>query len=186
MEYTFVWKNNGWWLKISSPEELFNYWDKKDNIWSQTLFNMINSKEFGNGEKHADFLTCCVGTYGENRGLSMIRAVSDFAGEVKAQQLEFLLKYGALYFNENGGYHFDTVKKKTYTHFVKKDRLRFPYYEKKDIRIEKFPRGTHFYAYVGDLQIKDGDTLKWDTYKEAYNKALEVVEDDYEEDKELS
>lgn len=179
MEYTFVWKNGGWWLKISSPAELFNYWDKKDRLWSKTLFNLIDSVEFSpTGKHHADALTYAIGKYGEHRGLSMARAVADFAGELKAQQLEFLLSYGALYFNENGGYHFDTNKKKNYSQFVKTDKLKFPLYKKEDIRIERFPGGNHFYAYVGDVQIRDGDTLKWNTYEEAYKRAMEIVENE--------
>ena len=48
-------------------------------------------------------------------------------------------------------------------------------FDKNDIRIEKFPYGAHYYAYVGDVQVKDGTTLKWNTYEEARRQAEKYV-----------
>lgn len=44
-----------------------------------------------------------------------------------------------------------------------------------DICISQFTGGTHYYAYVGDMQIREGENLKWNSYEEAYKKACEVV-----------
>ena len=35
--------------------------------------------------------------------------------------------------------------------------------------------GEHYYAYIGNMQVRDGDILKWNTYEEAYSKALEYI-----------
>ena len=37
--------------------------------------------------------------------------------------------------------------------------------------------GEHYYAYIDKMQVRDGDTLKWDTYKETYTHALAIVGD---------
>ena len=49
-------------------------------------------------------------------------------------------------------------------------------FKESDIRIKQFQGGEHYYAYVGDMQVRDGENFKWNSYKEAYDKALEVIE----------
>ena len=48
MSYTFVLKNGGWWLKISSLEELVDYYKttKGTNKWWNVIDNYIQGKEF--------------------------------------------------------------------------------------------------------------------------------------------
>ena len=35
--------------------------------------------------------------------------------------------------------------------------------------------GNHYYAYIDDVQVRDGDKLKWDSYDEAYSYASSLV-----------
>lgn len=175
MEYLFVYKNGGWWLKITRPEQLFDYWDKIDSRWSNVLDDLYNCQEFGKGMKHADYLTYAVGLYGEKRNLSMIQAVANFAGEIKGNQLDCLLEKGALFINSKGGYHFPHEKDEPYTQFYRKMELVWPEFEEKDIRIKRFPGGEHFYAYIGNVEVKNGDQIKWNTYEEAYKAAKELI-----------
>ena len=48
MSYTFVLKNGGWWLKISSLEELVEYYKntKGSTKWWNVFDNYIKGKEF--------------------------------------------------------------------------------------------------------------------------------------------
>ena len=39
----------------------------------------------------------------------------------------------------------------------------------------KIDKGQHYYAYVGDMQVRGGDVLKWNTYDEAYIRACALV-----------
>lgn len=48
--------------------------------------------------------------------------------------------------------------------------------KKNDIRIKKFPYGNHYYAYIGDMQVKDGNIIKWNTYEDAHRAALSVLD----------
>ncbi len=174
-EYLFVYKNGGWWLRINEPKQLFDYYEKTDSRWSDGFYNLITSKEFGNGENHANSLAYAIGTYGANRKLNAIEATQSFRVAVLSNQLDVLLKYHEIYINRNGGYHPNTSGRKDYSQFVRRKRLIFPEYKESDIRIKQFTGGEHWYAYIGDLQIKDGDIIKWNTYEEAYRKAKELI-----------
>lgn len=50
-------------------------------------------------------------------------------------------------------------------------------FTKDDIRIFQWGKGNgfHFYAYVGDIEVKVGDGIKWETYEQAYKEALRYV-----------
>lgn len=175
-DYTFVWKN-GWWLKITKIAQLFDYWDKTDQHWYKALENLSDSVEFSpTGKHHADILAYTIGLYGDHNNLSMIHAVTQFAGKIKGQQLTYLLEKGILYINSKGGYHFPYEGQTPETQFCHRKELIFPEFKENDIRIKSFPGGQHYYAYIGDVQIHNGDILKWDTYKEAYERAHKLVQ----------
>lgn len=175
MDYCFVWKNDGWWLKINSVEQLFDYHEKTESVWSTEFYNLITSQEFGgHGMRHATAIAYAIGQHGANRGMNPIQATMDFRGTVIGNQLDALLEFGEIYINRKGGYHFKT-KNDSYTQFVRRKEFIFPDFKENEIRIKRFPGGEHWYAYIGDMQVKDGDTLKWNTYEEAFNKAKELV-----------
>lgn len=177
-EYIFVWKYGGWWLKINTPEQLFDYYEKTEGRWSQAFSNLINSKEFvKSGKKHADTLSYYIGTYGANRHLNPIQATVSVRTELMKNQLNSLLECGEIYINSCGGYH-GKSEDKEYSQFVRRKEFVFPDFKENEIKIEKFPGGSHFYAYIGDMQVRDGDTLKWNTYEEALSKAKELISED--------
>jgi hypothetical protein len=173
-EYIFVWKYGGWWLKINTPEQLFDYYENTEGKWTQTFSRLINSKEFGTGTEHADNLSFAIGTYGINRNYNPIQATIGFRYEMMRNQLKYLLESGEIYINKNGGYHCKS-KEKEYSQFIRRTEFVFPDFKENEIKVERFPGGNHFYAYIGDMQVRDGDTLKWDTYEEALNKAKEYI-----------
>lgn len=173
--YMFVWKDGCWWLKINEPDQLFDYYEKTDSRWSDEFYNLIMSKEFGeNGDRHATPIAYAIGSRGARLGMNPIEATMDFRATVLGNQLSALLEYGEIYINKNGGYHFKT-RGETYTQFLRRKEFIFPDFKSSDIRVKTFPGGEHFYAYIGDMQVKDGDIMKWNTYKEAYDKAKELV-----------
>ena len=59
-----------------------------------------------------------------------------------------------------------------YDMFCRRKELVFPNYNVSDIRIKQFENGEHFYAYIGDTQVKDKyNNMKWNTRNEAYEAA---------------
>lgn len=185
MEYLFVFKEGGWWLKISSLEELIEYHEQTNGKrYGNVLDNFIQGKEFNlmrKGQptnthmphyKEAN-LTMAIAYHASNNKMSIIESISDYIGTIARNQLRDLMDYGAIFINRFGGYHGDVDQ--SFNKFVRRKQLVFPDFKENEIRVEQFPNGKHYYAYIGDTQVRDGDILKWDTYKEAYKKALEYI-----------
>ena len=176
MKYRFVFKNGGWWLKISTIEELTDYMEqtKLKNPIAQGFNSAINSKEFGYGMDHVNNAGYLIGLRAEKNNMSLLESALFLALETDNAQIEQLKNGNNIYFNKNGGWHYG---KNDYTQWCDKEKLIWPDFKTSQIKIEKFPNGEHFYAYVDNMQIRDGDTLKWNTYEEAYNKALQYIND---------
>lgn len=182
MKYRFVFKD-GWWLKISTTEELQKYYDEVDsNRMAKAFENLIHSKEFFSKsdkdeddksyKSHATRLAYVIGLHAENNHMSAIRSTLDLQERKFLAQAEQLINGYNIYINRNGGWHFG---KNDYVQWRDSDVLVFPDFKKDQIKIERFPGGKHFYAYIDDMQVRDGDTLKWDTYEEAYKQAEKYV-----------
>ena len=43
-EFTFVFINGGWWLKVSTVAELNDYLVETDSRWENAINNLLNSK----------------------------------------------------------------------------------------------------------------------------------------------
>ena len=187
MVFTFVLKdkesiNQGWWLKISSIQELCAYY--KEIIAKRNSFvleNYLYGKEYNkNGTEHSSHykeapITQAVVIYGENRNYNILQSLVGFQAEVASDQLNCINESGAIYINRNGGYHSYSSKDKEYA-VIKKHEIVFPKFSKKDIRIRKFPYGNHYYAYVGNQEVRNGNVVKWNTYKAAYEQAEKYLE----------
>ena len=171
----FVFKENGWWLKIKNLEELRDYYCKvEQKIMQDGFHNMLNSKEFGSrySMKHANALGTSIGLYAVNRRLSPINALSELEASKFEAQVSMLENGFSLYFNRCGGWHWGNDD---YINWCYKKELIFPEFDKEQISIKQFPLGTHYYAYIGGIQVRESDTIKWNTYEEAYNQALKMI-----------
>lgn len=176
MKYLFVYKNDCWWLKIKTVDELTNYSQKTDGRWAKAFDSLIHAKEFyEDGKEHASNLAYVIGQWGVNREMNVVEAVADFRSRIFDAQLDLILEGHIIFINEKGGYHFDTKNDEPVTQFVWRDELVFPNFPENEIHIKHFPGGKHFYAYIGDMQVRDGDVLKWNTYEEAMEQAKKVV-----------
>ena len=177
MKYRFIYKNGGWWLKISTIEELLDYHNNVESSRMAKGFeNYLHAKEFfETGDKHANSLGYLIGLRRENDpSKSPIEITCNLQYEKYETQLEYLSKGYNIYINNCGGWHFG---KNDFTQWVDRDKLVFPTFTKNQIKIEKFIGGEHFYAYIDGMQVRDNDTLKWNTYEEAYNHALAYIND---------
>ena len=192
MEYLFVFANGGWWLKIDSADKLVDY-HRQTNVRISEAFDLFSQlhEEAGDVNKIMDV----VASYPtqkrlalmQTRAYKIMQAAMIEAGniggnifdgfrclnmEVGSKELRDIHEYGATYINRVGGSTFGLE----YTQFYRSKKLVFPDFRREDIRVKQYTGGNHWYAYVGDMQVRDGDTLKWDSYEEAYNRALALVE----------
>ena len=168
-EYKFVFEepDNGWWLKIDSAEKLIDYHKKTEKFYGDGLEDYLHHDR----SHYTNQRTYAIVMYAEKHHLTIIDAIIQFRLMLAQEQLIKIHEDGAIYINSSGGYHSNSVYKQ---YVIKKDLI-FPQYDKSDIKIKQFPGGTHWYAYVGNMQIKNGDIQKWNSYEEAYNYAKKYV-----------
>lgn len=185
MEYLFVYADNGWWLKLDTIEGLIDYHQKTDGSRYENAMEMYLHKELpeNNLEKlpleervqmmcSRDFKYLQAAVMQAEKGNGTI--IDGFRWlnmEIGMSQLRIIQQYGAVFINPVGGHTFD-VK---YDQFCRRKELVFPDFKKSDIRIKRYQEGTHFYAFIGDMQVRDGESLKWNTREQAYQKALTVI-----------
>lgn len=194
MSYTFVLKdkgttNQGWWLKISNIEEYIEYKKKAKSPLADGYNSAINCKEFGPSREalkvlyaagitsipmrpHVNAAGYLIGMNAQNNQISLAESAVQLEINQDNQIVKLLDEGYNIYFNRNGGWHFG---KDDYSDWYHNEKLVFPKFKKSQIKIEKFPMGKHYYAYINNVQVRDGDTLKWNTYDEAYNYALSLV-----------
>ena len=165
MSYTFVYnKKDGWWLKISSLRELMIYWETYTDLFEKSLEKLPKTKEFGCGMEHADTIDTMIGFYARSRKITFEEAKTDLLCDIKKEQYKALNENGFIFINRKHGWN--AVDRET-EQFVHRRNLVFPDVKNGKIKIEKFPLGNHYYVFVDDIQLRNGDTLKWNTPEEA-------------------
>ena len=178
MKYRFVLRDKGtplqgWWLKISTLEELLNYHEKTESQMVTGFKRLVGIQKSAGAETAG--VEMYIESYAANRGLSLVEASSEIDAGILGDQMEVLLKGYNVYINHNGGWCFG---EKDYSDWYDSENLVFPDFTKDQIKIEQWGGGRHYYAYIGKLQVRDGDTIKWDTYDEAYHQAMIIVGQD--------
>ena len=165
MSYTFVYnKKDGWWLKISSLRELMIYWETYTDLFEKSLEKLPKTKEFGCGMEHADTIDTMIGFYARSHKITFEEAKTDLLCDIKKEQYKALNENGFIFINHKHGWN--AVDRET-EQFVHRRNLVFPDVKNGKIKIEKFPLGNHYYVFVDDIQLRNGDTLKWNTPEEA-------------------
>lgn len=175
--------SGGWWLRLSSDEDIIRYIqatnDRYDGALCMAVHNPLNKMSLEDRisamldpDSRKDLMQLQAAT------IMAQRCNTTLYGGFERMQTEFGM---ALHrdIEENGETFVNRVGGKTFAldfdQFVWRENLVFPSYKLSDIRIKQFPGGEHYYAYVGDVQIRQGDILKWGSYSEAYDYAKYVV-----------
>lgn len=200
-EYLFVFdpESKGWWLKIDSVDGLLDYFRKTKREYIGSGFELYwelykKMKEEGyksvreyleampqeerfhlmmNDLQSFNSMYAAIMS-AENNDTTIIDGFRSLNLEMGFQCLKSLERDGVIYFNPVGGKTFRI----DYSQFCRKKELSFPHFTEQDIRVSSFKGGTHYYARVGNVEVRNGDIIKWDTYEEAYNKAKELIESD--------
>lgn len=176
--WKFCKANGCWWVIIDNLEQFLEYKDKTNSKYGQALLHGIYKDD--KYEKYKTLYEAAEQTAKTNR-TSLISGMADLCERMMSTQLNYILSGETLWFNANGGYNCGLPNVEAVTY---RDKLLFPNYTEKDIRISRWGNGgQHYYAKVGEIEVKevvDGETImKWDTYDEALAKALAycVVDD---------
>lgn len=195
MEYLFVWNiEGGWYLKIDSTEKLADYYEhilptryegafelywllskekeREDSVMGHIMKKPLKERiELMQGKDFNLMYAAIMKAENSKTNMTFLDGIRALNLEMGESDLQYLREYGAVFFNSAGGKTFDIKSK----NFCRRKNLVFPQHEEKDIRIKQFEGGAHYYAYIGDIQVRDGDVVKYGTYEEAYNKACEFV-----------
>ena len=174
-------ERGGWFLRIDSKEDAILY-----IITCQMLDKDREhyKKLESNPSSHDDYTLMAHTAFGGfvNRIKKDTGLETDEAYDlIKSIQVSSMLKVmensgQTLLVNNTGGFKIKHEGLKPKASVWRKE-LEFPHYYTSDIRIKRFDDGKHYYAYIGDTQVKDGDVLKWDTYDEAYDHAKQFAAD---------
>lgn len=171
--YLFTNIDKVWYLKITDIEKLDDYYNKTDAKWGQILLKAVDILNGENNVSYDDKIAKYAIMIAEKNRINIITAVEKVKLDILQKQLDLLLDGYTLLINRSGGY---SIKKEYEdTNFAFRKELVFPNFTEDDIRVKKFPQGAHYYAYIDDVEVHDGDIIKWDTYQMAYNKAKELI-----------
>lgn len=170
--------HSAWWLKIRTAEELADYRAKHDGKYGRALLNILRDKDGGTHGPNAREIPLAQAAYyhAVNREISPVESLLDISYSTGTAQLDALHEHGAIYFNAAGGWNWGPPGAAVQT--LWQDGFAFPSFTKDDIRISRFPGGTHYYAHIGPMEVRDGDAIKWLTRQEAYAHALACLPTD--------
>lgn len=166
--FKFCKANNGWWLVISDIEQLLAYKDKTSSKYGHAIVNNAVGKEnpYQRLYDTAEILA-------SSHNISIVEAMCSLADSMTERQIFEINSGKTIWFNERGGWNYGL---KDISATVYRDKILFPNYTEKDIRISKWGGGQHFYAKVGEIEVKeivDSEVImKWNTHSEAYKRAL--------------
>lgn len=175
--YTFLYEDEsqGWWLKISTIDELGNYYMKTSERWADCLSEfMYHATDFNKTGDYSQFsqLLQAIVLFGEKRKLTIMDAITQFKLMCFSQQCEVLRNCDYIVVNKVGGYHRGPVK---HSQFVTRKTFTWPDFKESDIRITQFSGGEHYYVRIGDMELHESDNIKWNTYDEAYAVAMRYI-----------
>jgi len=186
-EYLFVYDSEAWWLKLTEPEQVIDYHKQTENRYEGAIRLYMKLRQ--DGKEWYDLLDGIALQERiklmESRDYKYLQSAIILAEQIEGTiidgfrllnmdtgkaELDTIREYGAVFINQVGGHTFgiETVQ------FCRRKSLVFPDFKKEDIRIKQFNGGQHWYAYIGDMQVRDGDCLKWDS-KEAALSAAEAI-----------
>ena len=188
-KWKFIHNGLGWWLRIESSAQLMEYIEATDSsrfgegmIKVRNRYNRGDDFDTHNRDEMAD----AIGVLWKYTGLPLNAITGEIMLACHSTYFKLLREEGFVDINPVGGCNAFTKDVKA---TVYRDNLVFPCYTEKDIRIKTWewedkkngvnrPYGYkyHYYAYLGDMQLKDGEPEKWNTREEVLEFAKTFLE----------
>lgn len=166
MEYGFM-------LKINNDAEMLEYVNTSmSNRFQRGFVDCFQSKELGKlvGAEGGGHCTTEIGhslarlCELEKEGRNLLQITMSLHDRALQAQVGLLHSVGTIYINRNGGFfgHDEDVE------VLETREMETFVFPSDDVRITQWPNGTHWYARIGDVDVRDciGE-MKWNTHKEA-------------------
>lgn len=189
----------GWWLKISSMEELEAYIQKtrggKTTTKGFELYSKLymNANENGGKKPIREILEEMPPEKRHELMMTDMRAFNSMMGGImmaekmqgtildgfRAMNMEIGMTYmrhikedGVCFINKNGGCN-SIIE---YDTWCRKNDLVWPDFTRDQIRTKQYDGGTHWYAFIGDCEVRNEDGgLQFPSKMEAYEAACAVM-----------
>ena len=174
------WKffHNGycWWLRIETLEQLEAYCNATDEERFGGAMMQVAYHRKDNIKGHYDGIAGELDVLNRTRGEDLLTTTGWLRTEAHKTYFKNLQRFGYVNINRLGGCNGCNWPMNI---VIIKDKLVFPVLSKKDVTIKTWEMGErkygvvrtnykyHWYAYIGDIRLKDGDIDKWDTKEEA-------------------
>ena len=169
--------NKSWLLKLETLEQIERYCDNPANPISKDYehlrelrymqnagsYDVVAHTEFGNWQK----------LFQKEYGVGCEKFYNFLRDRQKETLTKIINEHGSVFVNCEGGICANVDESDALCEY--RDELEFPFYTDENIRIKQFPDGVHYYAYVGNTQVKDGTVVKWNTSEEAYKQAKKYI-----------
>jgi len=172
ISYLFVFINGGWWLRINNIDELLNYHELHESRWGKIFEAFVHSERNNQESDNPMVQAIYLKADGKKTALQILQNIKI---EMGMAQVETLNENGYIHLNGVGG-HCSMFDIKNEEQWVRRKNCVFPDFKTMDIRVKQFKGGTHWYAYVGDVELNQNkDRKSWDTYSEAYAAAERYI-----------
>ena len=187
-----MWKffHNGtaWWLRITEHAQLIEFVTEDKTILNafNDYFNRSYQGKDGSRSHFTNGLSAVLASYAEIKGIGMIGAAQDLVKKKAQTYFELFEQAGFININSQGGCN---AIDWPWEQVCEKEQLIWPCFKMSDLRIKtwKPEYGAdgdnykyHYYCYLGNIQLTDGDKVKWDTRQEAVDFAKKYIEDNGE------
>lgn len=188
-KWKFVHNGLCWWLRIESSQQLMEYIKATtERRFGMSMYNVANRVRDGKRKNNhnTNQIEDAIETLWRGSGESLMDTAGRLMVACHDTYFKLLRECGFVDINSVGGCNSFTPHPKAIEY---REKLIFPHYTEKDITIKTWEltdkqnyinRGLgykyHYYAYLGDIQLKDGDKEKWDTYAEALEFAKSFLE----------
>jgi hypothetical protein len=175
-KWTFFHNGYTWWLRIDNAEQLARYCELTDEERYGGAMMQAAWHRKENKLDHWDGLASEIDMLSRNRQESLLVTAGKLLSDAHYTYFKNLQQFGFVNINRLGGCNSSTWPMRM---IIKKDELVFPMLGRKDVTIKTWEWKDkkryayrpgyqyHWYAYIGDVRLKDGDKEKWDTRAEA-------------------
>lgn len=170
MAYGFVFNGNAWFLEIKDLETLNAYLEM---AWSIRHDELERDRERISKKLHpsSDIIGICE-TFANMRGTGTELEFKALKARQTADMTRMIGDGLTLYVSPRGGY---CMSLNGIENRCTQEDLQWPVFSEEDIRIKQWPDGTHWYAYIGPVQVKDGEIQKWGSESDARMAARRYV-----------
>lgn len=167
MSYTFICtKDNAWYLKIVSVEQLLDYWDDVFNPeMKHALDTILDTKEFGTGYNHCTEIQAMIGFMARGNNMTYKEAHDKIVYDTRIMQYQAIYDGHDVYINKKMGWNSEP---KEADQFVHKSNFEFPVMKSERLDIKQFPLGKHYYVFIDGVQLRHNGKVKFDTYEDAF------------------